>query len=39
MEDNVGKPWSAIDIADLRQSAATGSSAGAIADFLMRTEI
>lgn len=37
-ENNVGKLWSEIDITDLRYSAEIGSSAAAIADFLMRTE-
>jgi hypothetical protein len=36
---NVGKPWSAMDLFDLKNSLAYGSSVKEIAEFLMRREI
>jgi hypothetical protein len=33
---NSGKPWSELDLADLRQCLALGGSAELIADFLCR---
>ena len=33
---NCGKPWSKMDLADLKQCLALGDSAKAIADFLCR---
>jgi hypothetical protein len=36
LEVNAGNPWSDMDIADLRQSAALGSNDLAIAEFLCR---
>lgn len=35
---NVGKPWSEMDVADLRSAIGQGDSARLIASFLMRTE-
>jgi DNA-binding SARP family transcriptional activator len=36
---NVGKPWSAMDLFDLKNSLAYGSWVKEIAEFLMRREI
>jgi hypothetical protein len=35
---NEGKPWSEMDLVDLRNSLALGSSVAYIADFLCRSE-
>jgi hypothetical protein len=35
---NEGKPWSEMDLVDLRNSLALGSSVGYIAEFLCRSE-